>query len=321
MCRHGARSWVVVLGFTLLTVGCGGEEGGSGEPASSSDAASDVTPEDDSGAPAMDAARDAGARDGASDDAQSSDTTDTRGEVTDGGETSGDGGTGDGERDVDGDASDAGDGSVSDASPPEDGSSEKSDGSVDGAGGEDATCEPSCDGRECGPDGCGGQCGTCDPSEMCDGAGQCVCEPDCSNKACGDDGCGGSCGTCSGAQVCNASQQCEYPSTSFANDVMPIFNSAGCAASTCHGGANPQAGLDLGSTSVAYNDLVSVPSSQCGSSRLRVDPNSPSTSYLIDKLEGQNMCLGTQMPKNQPPLGSAQIDTIRAWIGNGAPNN
>ena len=36
------------------------------------------------------------------------------------------------------------------------------------------TCQPSCEGKQCGPDGCGGQCGVCPPGLGCDAAGQCV---------------------------------------------------------------------------------------------------------------------------------------------------
>jgi len=45
-----------------------------------------------------------------------------------------------------------------------------------GIGGGGQTCEPSCNGAQCGDDGCGGTCGTCDAGATCD-AGQCVDEP------------------------------------------------------------------------------------------------------------------------------------------------
>jgi hypothetical protein len=35
-------------------------------------------------------------------------------------------------------------------------------------------CEPSCEGKTCGPDGCGGQCGVCDAGCACSSAGQCM---------------------------------------------------------------------------------------------------------------------------------------------------
>ncbi len=63
------------------------------------------------------------------------------------------------------------------------------------------TCEPQCDGKECGDDACGGTCGTClSPNECKDGI--CECVPDCFLADCGPDGCGGSCGTCTKPEEC-----------------------------------------------------------------------------------------------------------------------
>ncbi len=47
----------------------------------------------------------------------------------------------------------------------------------------------------------------------------------------------------------------------------------------------------------------------------------PGRSYVIDKLQGTNLCGGGQMPLRGAALPSSQIDLIRAWICNGAPNN
>jgi len=54
---------------------------------------------------------------------------------------------------------------------------------------------------------------------------------------------------------------------------------------------------------------------------MRVSPGSPSTSYLLNKLTGQGICAGTQMPARGQSLPSAQIESIRAWICQGAPKN
>ena len=35
------------------------------------------------------------------------------------------------------------------------------------------SCEPDCDGKECGPDGCGGSCGLCEPGSVCNKEGLC----------------------------------------------------------------------------------------------------------------------------------------------------
>lgn len=70
---------------------------------------------------------------------------------------------------------------------------------------------------------------------------------------------------------------------------------------------------------MAYASLVDVTSTQCAD-RLLVAPGSPSTSYLIDKLKGTNMCAGSRMPK-AGPLTQAQINLVENWITAGAIDN
>jgi hypothetical protein len=55
--------------------------------------------------------------------------------------------------------------------------------------------------------------------------------------------------------------------------------------------------------------------------RKHVAPGSAATSYLINKLTGVDMCAGTAMPKADSRLSQAQIDVVRGWICQGAPNN
>jgi len=74
------------------------------------------------------------------------------------------------------------------------------------------------------------------------------------------------------------------------------------------------------SSGASFGSLVGVASSACAS-RVRVVRGSVSTSYLINKLTGVGLCSGGIMPVNGGPLPSSQIDLIRAWICNGAPNN
>ena len=85
------------------------------------------------------------------------------------------------------------------------------------------SCQPACDGIECGPDGCGGSCGECTDFQNCVD-GKCVCPlgecwgeccdagelcfenscclSDCVGKECGDNGCGGTCGSCPPGKAC-----------------------------------------------------------------------------------------------------------------------
>jgi hypothetical protein len=102
---------------------------------------------------------------------------------------------------------------------------------------------------------------------------------------------------------------------SFSADVQPIFTES-CAGSRCHSGIRPQAQLDL-SAGRAHAELVGERSTQC-TSRLLVAPNDAKSSYLVDKLLGQNLCLGTQMPKRGVSLARDQIDAIVSWICHGA---
>jgi len=67
------------------------------------------------------------------------------------------------------------------------------------------TCEPSCDGRQCGSDGCGGSCGTCSSGQICSSAGRCVSEGS-------GDTCSACLATCSGLTSCctGCGCLCEY---------------------------------------------------------------------------------------------------------------
>lgn len=182
-----------------------------------------------------------------------------------------------------------------------------------------ATCAPSCSGRVCGDDGCGGSCGpACPAGQGCTSAGQCACIPSCSGKTCGSDGCGGACGTCSSAQTCDAGV-CTFSPKGFAADVFPIFQKYGCGSGMgCHAGMRPAENLELATASAAYAGLVGVRSSQCTTNRTRVVKNDVAASYLVNKLTGQGMCLGSVMPKAGSTLTAAELDVVRAWISTGA---
>jgi hypothetical protein len=81
----------------------------------------------------------------------------------------------------------------------------------------------------------------------------------------------------------------------------------------------PAASMSL-ETGKSYAQLVNVPSSTC-SGKTRVKPAAVAESYIINKLTGVGICNGSMMPKVGGPLPAAQIDTIRRWICQGAPNN
>jgi hypothetical protein len=108
-----------------------------------------------------------------------------------------------------------------------------------------------------------------------------------------------------------------WPTKTYAANVFPIFQAAGCAGVGCHGGARPAESLDFTSASVSYPLLVNKASTQC-TGKIRVKPNDYMLSYLMNKLTGVGMCSGTQMPKADQAFTATQVDTVRAWIMSGA---
>ncbi len=105
---------------------------------------------------------------------------------------------------------------------------------------------------------------------------------------------------------------------SFTTQILPLLTT--CTGNSCHDASGPQQGLDL-SPAVAYAALVDVASRECSTNRL-VDPGDPETSYFLTKLRGNGPCMtGTRMPRGAPAFTPAQLQLVRDWITNGAPNN
>jgi hypothetical protein len=105
---------------------------------------------------------------------------------------------------------------------------------------------------------------------------------------------------------------------SFASQVQPIFT-ANCTSAQCHDANMPQQGLNL-TAGAAYAAIVGIAATECTSTKL-VAPGQPDQSYLVFKLEGSGTCFtGSRMPKGAA-LTAAQIQLVRDWVANGAPNN
>ena len=86
--------------------------------------------------------------------------------------------------------------------------------------------------------------------------------------------------------------------------------------SSCHGGVNPAASLDLSDADTSHLELVGVPSlNQAGA--ILVIAMDPDNSYLIQKLENAPGIAGGQMPPGTA-LPQSDIDQIRQWIMDGA---
>jgi hypothetical protein len=90
-----------------------------------------------------------------------------------------------------------------------------------------------------------------------------------------------------------------------------------CGGSACHvGQATPAAGLDLSPGKVRAA-LVGVAAR--GRDLALVTPGDPGSSYLWCKLIGT--CVereGARMPSAGPSLPDAELETVRAWIADGA---
>jgi mono/diheme cytochrome c family protein len=88
-----------------------------------------------------------------------------------------------------------------------------------------------------------------------------------------------------------------------------------CATSGCHAGAAAPQGLQL-DTANSFALLVNAASTEVPA-LLRVAPNDPDASYLVQKIEG-TAAVGGRMPLNDQPLEATTVATIRQWISDGA---
>src|SRR5262249_4788778 len=77
--------------------------------------------------------------------------------------------------------------------------------------------------------------------------------------------------------------QCSGRTTpvSYQTDVVPLVGH--CGGEICHGGLGP---------SWPYTQLVNVVTPDCSDQRMIVKPGDPANSYLIQKLDGVDMCKG-----------------------------
>jgi hypothetical protein len=126
------------------------------------------------------------------------------------------------------------------------------------------------------------------------------------------------------------------PTVSLDRDVQPILSSH-CAVAGCHG-APLGAPMSLLSSDT-YTALVGAAACEAPAFK-RVEAGSSATSYLLMKLEGTQSAIlggggcgtctfvagtvadcGSRMPLGGPFLADAEIQVIREWIDEGAPNH
>jgi hypothetical protein len=87
---------------------------------------------------------------------------------------------------------------------------------------------------------------------------------------------------------------------------------AQCGESSCHDAQNPAGDLDLVSPNLERR-LVAVRATQC-TSRLRIDPDDPESSFLLEKLEDDAPECGDRMPVLAEPLPRDVLACVRAWV-------
>ena len=103
-----------------------------------------------------------------------------------------------------------------------------------------------------------------------------------------------------------------------------IFERRGCTSTICHGGPPFQAGLDL-RPEVAYANLFEVPSTEVDMNL--VTPGARDRSYLFMKLAAATdpsqlngfQIVNAPMPNGLEPLTPEELEAVRLWIYNGAP--
>ncbi|MDX1673116.1 MAG: c-type cytochrome domain-containing protein [Balneolaceae bacterium] len=109
---------------------------------------------------------------------------------------------------------------------------------------------------------------------------------------------------------------------SFSEDIEPIFN-GNCAVSGCHNATTQESGVNLSSHDAALSsvgDQYGIEVIQPGEPNA-YNPQTGEGSPIVDKIENDNPTFGERMPLNSGALDQAEIDSIKAWIDDGAPNN
>ena len=100
-----------------------------------------------------------------------------------------------------------------------------------------------------------------------------------------------------------------------------IFDES-CDAPSCHGsGKKGNLSLVAGNSFAQLVDVRSTADKKTAPPFLRVKPGSPDSSLLFVKIIAPDTNQGEVMPKGTDKLTQNNIDAIRQWILNGAPNN
>jgi len=90
-----------------------------------------------------------------------------------------------------------------------------------------------------------------------------------------------------------------------------------CGSASCHGGSNPQSGLDMSTAQSSFDTMIEVEGVEAAGTR--VVPGDPEASLLYQLMfddvdDARQMPIGYQLP-------AAELESIRIWIDEGAQNN
>ncbi|MFI5182208.1 MAG: hypothetical protein ACHQPI_12535 [Thermoanaerobaculia bacterium] len=107
------------------------------------------------------------------------------------------------------------------------------------------------------------------------------------------------------------------PTATFTRVQAEIFTPS-CALSGCHAGPSPQQGMDL-SAGRSYGQIVGVKAVE--STRPRIAPGDPASSYLVSKVAGDATITGSRMPLGGPYLSDTTQKLLADWVRRGAPND
>src|SRR5581483_1236926 len=98
-----------------------------------------------------------------------------------------------------------------------------------------------------------------------------------------------------------------------------IFTPKCASCHTGNGTALPGS-MNLSTAAATFASLVNV-TSEKNPPMKRVLPGDPDNSFVVHKLEGTDLNGSARMPFGGPFLDQPTIDTVRAWISQGAQNN
>ncbi len=125
-------------------------------------------------------------------------------------------------------------------------------------------------------------------------------------------------GTGGGSEVsCSPKASNTIATVSCSNDIVPMFQAAGCLTSACHGGEFPSSSYDLRTYESWF--VSGADARRIGA--CEIVPGDPENSFLLEKLRSDNPRVGLQMPLERDPLTEEEIALVETWIREGAQDN